>query len=884
MPTNSLISDLIFCKYKFYLHLNGKQEVSEYENHIADRIKNISHRYNQILIDRGYNVFNTIRLTSNDKKYFLSNINFKFYELNCSIDYMEVSNSKSNIYISPIFIHPYSNISKEYRIIYQTIAFAYSAYASISINRIKIICGESLISRNIRSNEMIAKTIISNCQKLHETTFKKSLYKKKHCNECGQWKHCKDKLIEKDDLSLLGNITDSEITKYNSKGIFTINQLSYFYKPKRRKKTTNNRRFNYELRALAIREKRTIIETFPDFKEKTCSVYFDFESLPEKSFIYLIGLVVVEKNIKTTYSFWAENKDDEESIFTDFFSKLKCFKNFTCYHYGSFELKELRAFNKRNNSKYDMDISLIENNSLNVLSFFNANIHPPTYTNGLKDIASYFGFKWTITNASGLKSIILREKWEKISDEKLKRQIIQYNIDDCLALEQIIHSLKNFNIDKESSEFINLNKLHNLKYAHNSYNTEYFKNIAKYAYFDYQRSKVFLKTNRTINKAQKNSLQNKYKLLINKSINLNERSTCPRCISLNVYKHDIKKRVIIDLKFMSAGIKKWIVQYNIHRFRCQDCGKIFFNSSETKQIPRSKFGTDLKRWVIFQHIACRIPMNKIQTTFNSVFNLSISEATLYSFKHYFANKYKTVYNNLLRKLINGNLIHTDETRISIRGIESKGYVWILTNLDTVVFLFKETREVGFLKNLLTNFNGVLISDFYAGYDNIQCKQQKCLIHLIRDFNDDLYKNPLDFEYKELVIKFGDLINRIVLTINKKGLKKRFLHKHERDVDTFYKWLKESQSSSTLRQKYYNRLIKNKEKLFHFLKEDGIPWNNNNAEHGIKHFAAYRKMVDGLFSVNQIDDYLILLSIYQTCRYRNINFLKFLRFGDSKLIE
>jgi hypothetical protein len=41
---------------------------------------------------------------------------------------------------------------------------------------------------------------------------------------------------------------------------------------------------------------------------------------------------------------------------------------------------------------------------------------------------------------------------------------------------------------------------------------------------------------------------------------------------------------------------------------------------------------------------------------------------------------------------------------------------------------------------LSGFRGVLVSDFYAGYDSLPCKQQRCLIHLIRDLNGDFLKN------------------------------------------------------------------------------------------------------------------------------------------------
>ena len=88
--------------------------------------------------------------------------------------------------------------------------------------------------------------------------------------------------------------------------------------------------------------------------------------------------------------------------------------------------------------------------------------------------------------------------------------------------------------------------------------------------------------------------------------------------------------------------------------------------------------------------------------------------------------------------------------------------------------------------------------------------------------------------------------------------------------------------SELAIKYQKRFKKYKDKLFAFLDYDNIPWNNNNAEHAIKAFAAYRRNVDGVFSEDGINDYLILLSIHQTCKYRGIRFLDFLKSREKSI--
>src|SRR5262249_14736692 len=76
--------------------------------------------------------------------------------------------------------------------------------------------------------------------------------------------------------------------------------------------------------------------------------------------------------------------------------------------------------------------------------------------------------------------------------------------------------------------------------------------------------------------------------------------------------------------------------------------------------------------------------------------------------------------------------------------------------------------------------------------------------------------------------------------------------------------------------YRRRLGKYRGKLFAFLDHDGVPWNNNNAEHAIKCFAKYREFADGRFTEASLNDYLVILSVYQSCEYQGIDFLDFLR--------
>jgi len=54
------------------------------------------------------------------------------------------------------------------------------------------------------------------------------------------------------------------------------------------------------------------------------------------------------------------------------------------------------------------------------------------------------------------------------------------------------------------------------------------------------------------------------------------------------------------------------------------------------------------------------------------------------------------------------------------------------------------------------------------------------------------------------------------------------------------------------------------------------------EHAVKPLAALRQIIKGITSEKGIRDYLVLLSICETCKYMGLDFLDFVRSGIKDL--
>ena len=100
-------------------------------------------------------------------------------------------------------------------------------------------------------------------------------------------------------------------------------------------------------------------------------------------------------------------------------------------------------------------------------------------------------------------------------------------------------------------------------------------------------------------------------------------------------------------------------------------------------------------------------------------------------------------------------MHADETKGVVFG--GGHYVWIFANLTSVANVYSPSREASMLDKVLAGFEGVLVSDFYGGYDAVPCRQQKCLINLMRDINDHVLKHQCNSELTFIATRFGGLL-------------------------------------------------------------------------------------------------------------------------------
>ncbi len=705
----------------------------------------------------------------------------------------------------------------------------------------------------------------------------------KHCSECEFETYCRKRVAEKDDLSLLDSLSVTERAKLNAKGIFTVTQLAYTFRPRRRPKRLASRKekYHHALKALAIRDHKIHIVGKPELAIKGTPVYLDVEGMPDRDFYYLIGLRIPAGPLQ--YSFWADDVSDEEGIWRSLLSVLERIDNPVLIHYGAYETTFLKRLARRysDSTPESSYIATLITRAMNLLGITYSQIYFPTYSNRLKEVARYLGFQWSHPVASGLQSLVWRQQWEETRDTSIKQVLITYNREDCEALEVVTRAVERVavfaegrcSVSGDANEVcVHSEDVQNVsKWRKFTSSLPVLEEINEAAHWDYQRDRVYVRNSdwRRRSNASR-TVPRTVRPRINGVVLCSTPPRCPQCGSKKLKAGPEKSKIVYDLHIGKTSVKRWIVKYRFHYYDCLRCGAEL--SSPERTWRRGKYGWNLIAFLIYEIVELCVPQRVTTRHVNRLFGLTLPRSSVGHQKSAAARLYEETRQTLLRRIVEGTLVHADETPIVTQG--KRGYVWVFCNFDDVVYFYSESREAETMQTLLKGFKGVLVSDFYPAYDSMDCPQQKCLIHLMRDLNDDMLKNPYDDELRQIVQQFGDLLKQIVDTIDRHGLKKYFLNKHLCDVERFYKWLFNRQWQSEVAAKCKQRFEKNREKLFTFLGYDGVPWNNNNAEHAMKAFAALRDVIEGTTTASAVDEYLVLLSVSETCRYKDLDVLEF----------
>jgi len=276
------------------------------------------------------------------------------------------------------------------------------------------------------------------------------------CKLCVWYSNCKKKCVDENMVSLVSEVGRSKQDALEGLAntvdeLATLEPEDYFdIKGKRKieligigKKSLV--KFHRRAQLLASGAKEPLILNPFVLPEKPIELYFDIETDPTQSIVYLHG--VVERRMNSPekpkfHAFIAEtvSNEAEKRAWQEFWGYIQSLPQgeFSVFYYSKYERTQYRALQKKYPdviSEDDVEAFFENEASLDLYyDLVKKYTDWGTYSYGVKALAQHLGFKWRDPNPSGAASIQWFNEWCKDrSTEKLQR-ILDYNEDDCIAM------------------------------------------------------------------------------------------------------------------------------------------------------------------------------------------------------------------------------------------------------------------------------------------------------------------------------------------------------------------------------------------------------------------------------------------------------------------
>ena len=340
---------------------------------------------------------------------------------------------------------------------------------------------------------------------------------------------------------------------------------------------------------------------------------------------------------------------------------------------------------------------------------------------------------------------------------------------------------------------------------------------------------------------------------------------CPDCGATLTGGWVQRTREVID-------IPQTPVQVTQHRYvarNCPTCRKRRLPQADLKgeALGQQRLGINLLSLIASLREAGRLPLRTIQWYLDTVHHLSLSLGAITRALHQVAQRGEPLAQNILEGIRGSPVVHADETGWRQDGVN--GYVWTFSTPTQRYFLRRGRNKEVVDEVLGEEFNGVLVSDFYAAYHHYPGLKQRCWVHLLRDIHDLKSLYPQDVPLARWAAKVHRIYTQAKAFAHPDE-KKRSLAQHRLEQKLLVCCRPYLEDPSAPQRKLCRRITDFIKELFTFVTHPHVPSDNNAAERSLRPLVVSRKISGGTRSEQGTQSKLTLATLFRTWQAQKLN--------------
>ena len=229
----------------------------------------------------------------------------------------------------------------------------------------------------------------------------------------------------------------------------------------------------------------------------------------------------------------------------------------------------------------------------------------------------------------------------------------------------------------------------------------------------------------------------------------------PRAVPTHIVEHRIVRCPECDLRLGGISLARCrevidlpppapvqITEHRIFKGWCAGCQKWHEAPVDVhaEVLGQGRIGIRLASLIATLRTVMRLPIRQIQELLRTLHGFEVSIGEIVEVLHRLVAHAQPVLDNLKTTIRASPAVQADETGWREDGLN--GYIWSVCTPTIRYYEYHHSRAGEVVKRLIgEDFQGVLGSDFYAGYNSHQGLHQRCWVHFLRNVHDLKQKFP-----------------------------------------------------------------------------------------------------------------------------------------------
>lgn len=324
-----------------------------------------------------------------------------------------------------------------------------------------------------------------------------------------------------------------------------------------------------------------------------------------------------------------------------------------------------------------------------------------------------------------------------------------------------------------------------------------------------------------------------------------------------------------------------VIEHIRPKYTCRKCQTVKSAAKPASPLPKSMAGASLIAEVITRKYQYHLPLYRQAKIFAQQ-GLDIPDNTLGNWIMQSGDLLEKLSDAMWQQIPKSTVIQADETPVKVLTEKKQGYMWCYHSYTAdnryVIFEYSNSRSGNVAYNRLKNYQGILQTDGYGGYNGLRNNQDitnvGCFAHCRRKFAE-ITKITKKTGKAHMAVNYIRQLYKIEKESHDVTVDKRLEIRQKQAkpiLDKFKQWLEKSLPQSPPQSaigKAMSYALRQWKYLYEYVNHGEVPIDNNLVENQIRPFALGRK--NWLFSGNEKGANIAALyySLIQTCIMNNI---------------